>query len=154
MSVTFWCPDAPQKTVPCRLCGISDPPPCWKDCEGIEEVSTLPEINWPDANARAILGLLALGEQDWGELSPENIPEVLRRLLLVLNSAKSREHLITESYDYHPMRISLVGSMPTISPGQRRVSFGNSDDHTVRRLSLLQDLLSQAKSGGYKGCWG
>jgi len=149
MSVTFSAPDAPKKTVPCWMCDDArrweeDPTAvCSSHCDGTLRESTLPEVNFSNHNARGILHLLGLDASDlWGELTCDEIPTVLQRMLPLINVKAQREHLNA------PTVVDTEVGRCTIVWG------GNTDEQTLRRLLSIQELLAEAHKGGFGVSWG
>lgn len=149
MSVTFKSPQAPTELVACWMCADvkrweEDPTAkCHGTCDGMREESTLPEVNFANGNARGVLAIMGCDSEDlYGTLSVEEIPVVLQRLLKVINVEPQREHLI---------------SQPSVEKGAKGCTViwgGNTDDSTIRRLSDIQNLLSQAAKEGFGISWG
>jgi len=72
MSVTFWCPDAPQQKVECNYCvEYPDFEPnehggtCSPWCTRTRMVSESPEINMSNSNAHNMLHALGLVDDDY-----------------------------------------------------------------------------------------
>ena len=125
MSVTFHCPDAPRTEEVCEWCArarqdrddqsaldgewvavdavLSDEDwarvTCDPWCSGTRRVSTAPETNLANSNARGILDLIGLGDDRCGCVATEDIPDVLRRIMGAMNRDSSRAHLITGMRD-------------------------------------------------------
>jgi hypothetical protein len=129
MSVTFWCPEAPRRTVtkPCDFPGCVPGNRCGYCDDGVESerVSDAPEFNLCNGNARAILGLVGLaampepiewtlhpstsenetalpiftGGELYGELTLDQMATIRQRLLVLLNSAKRRAPGIREGVE-------------------------------------------------------
>ena len=163
MSVDFFSPDAPTRYVPCETCEIEREcrgpnAKCYDGCTGTEEASVLPVVNFSNTNARGVLEILGLGSELYGCVNVENIPDVLQRLVVVLNCRVERQHLIRSAsdrwaYDPHVVTNCETG-LPTISRGIRVIECSNTDAHNVRRLTAIQDLLVKAHEEGFKVCWG
>ena len=186
MSVTFWVPDAPRHDETCEWCTrartkrdgdcaldkqwVKDPSrlsdedwarvTCDPWCGGTHEVSAAPEVNFANANARAVLALLNLNPADLcGSLQTDEISPVLQRLLVVMNRGQARAHLVREGSDRRAfeaprMMVDPDTGMDTISRGCRVIDGGNTDEQTMRRLGTVRDLLSHAQEHGFSVSWG
>lgn len=166
MSMTFCCWEAPRKVVPCWYCEHykSTSPDllvdgkCDRFCPGTEEVSEAPELNLSNDSALGILGLLGLPRQDGGTVEAQEVPDVLRKVIRALNVEADRQGLVREGYDEraHEARIERDAEtgLPTISTGCRVVSFGTTDEQTVRQLTVLRELLVYAADRGLPVGWG
>jgi len=168
MSVTFWCPEAPReyKRVPCDApsmgltcepgdrCGYCDDG--WME----EKVTECPEVDLANANARQIVALLQMGDpnEEYGDLKVEDIPSVLRRIMVVLAKDGEREHLVRETFDgraHEPrMMKDPETGMDRISCGPRVIDMGNTDAQTVRRVTNIRNLLTWAHEQGLDVSWG
>src|SRR3989338_4558037 len=94
MSMTFWCPDASCKSVPCEFCAdwlargwIAEGERCDKFCTGSTEVSEAPEVNMSNTSAAGVLFLLGFqgDECECGSCDGAT----MRRLLLARNRDRS-----------------------------------------------------------------
>jgi hypothetical protein len=149
MSVQFSSHDAPTETVPCWMCADvkrweeDSTAKCSGTCDGMREQSTLPEVSFANGNARGVLALMGCDADDLcGTLSVEEIPVVLQRLLKVINMESQRQHLV---------------ALPSVEKGAKGCTVfrsGNTDEGTLRRLSDIQNLLSQSAKGGFGVSWG
>ncbi|MBR8054728.1 hypothetical protein [Burkholderia vietnamiensis] len=90
MSITFWAPDAPTRTVIHQPEGYE---------EYTEEVSVLPEIKLVDSNAFAMLEALGVAPDQCGSWSASELGELLRRALKVANVQSLREPATSETLD-------------------------------------------------------
>ncbi|MBR8030062.1 hypothetical protein KDX27_34800 [Burkholderia cenocepacia] len=147
MSITFWAPDAPTRTVIHRPEGYE---------EYTEEVSVLPEIKLVDSNAFAMLEAFGLAPDQCGSWSASELPEMLRRAVKVANLQSLRELATSETLDTQgAMRVlDRSGGVVSIGRGPRMVSLGRTDDY-IRRVALrFVDLFQQAQAGGYQVSWG
>ena len=147
MSITFWCPDAPQVTeeVTCRLCDGTgkaywdETQPC-ECCRGTgkETVtsSTLPEINLSNSNAHAFLKQFGVEDDYCGRIEVAALPdlEVKAKLLSVGITAPFLEK---ESV--------VMGNL---------VLCGRDMEYIRTRGSEFFDLFHKAHSAGYPVCWG
>lgn len=170
MSVTFWCPEAPRKPVPCQFCqgeyvdfpkGNGRGGKCDRFCTGFENVSEAPEVNMGSGNAGAILSLLDIPSgAECGEPCGEvvDIADFRRRIVRARNA--NRSHL---EADYVELPGGHAGvaviededGLPRIQRmGARMISFGNTDDQTVRRLEALDRLATWAQANNQRITWG
>jgi hypothetical protein len=186
MSVTFWCPDAPSTTEVCEWCARTrkdrdDVPAldgawvqdmdaltddqwaqarCNPWCQGTRQVSSAPEANFANANARGVLALMGLDSDDLcGSLESTEIPAVMQRLMVAMNRDDARSHLVAPTVDRRAFDQPRVVEDPdtglsTITRGCRVIECGNTDEHTLRRLGFVRDLLSFAHIDGYSVVWG
>lgn len=164
--MTFCCWEAPRKVVPCGYCEYyrSTSPDdlvdgkCDRYCPGTEEVSEAPELNLSNVSAYSILRLLGLPPEDGGTIQAHEVPDVLRRVIRALNVDADRAGLVREGFDEraHAPRIEhdKTTGLPTISTGCRSVSFGTTDEQTVRWLTVLQEILTYAADRELPVGWG
>lgn len=145
MSITFWAPDAPTQQV--------RPYPDEPNYE--ETVSTLPELNISNANARVFLRLLGLPEDDCGGIRRDDLPafamkaiELLNREGLLLASERPR----SDSRSLSPHNQS--GNVIELRQGPRCIDFGLSVSQLERYATTFAELVTQAYRGGYDVCWG
>jgi hypothetical protein len=136
---------------------------CSPWCKGVEKVSTAPEVNFANANARGVLGLMGQDPSElWGTIEVKDIPAVMQNLFKPANSRNSRSHLDVEPSDSQTEIASKVTvdpetGIPTISPPRltcRVIDVGNTDLDTLRRVNAIMNLLSEAHKGGFDVCWG
>ena len=149
MSVTFSCPAAPTRQVPCEWCAryaVESPEylvdgKCDKYCTGMQTEYTSPLVNLSGYNAAHIQRLLGLPRDEYGSLPVSEVPDVLRRILRVLNVDQDRAGLVEDSGEER-------GAL-----GARMVSFGNTDEDTTRRLTSMRTLLIYAVEHGFDVAW-
>ena len=166
MSVTFWCPDAPTKSVPCRFCneewamfpeGNGRGGKCDQFCTGSTEESVAPEVNLANASARGILGLLGFSNGA-GELCGGCDGGTLKqRLLSAFN--RDRGHLVREASDTpggHAgvLRVQRDNVVHLQRMGARVIDGGNTDEQTQRRLKALWELAEFAQANNFDISWG
>ena len=164
MSVTFWCPEAPRKQVPCRFCteewaefpeGNGKGGKCDRFCTGFEEASEAPEANFGNTTTVGLLGLLGFDSSNlFGSCDGATLRQ---RLFRARNS--SRSHLVENAYDHAGgdagVRVSHEGNVARVERmGARVVSFGNTDEETLRRLTYLEALAVYAQDNGFEISWG
>lgn len=183
MSVTFHCPDAPRTEEVCEWCArarqdrddqsaldgewiavdavLSDEDwarvTCDPWCSGTRRVSTAPETNLANSNARGILDLIGLGDDLCGCVASEDIPDVLRRIMGAMNRDSSRAPLITGMRDERgaPRIVTDPDTgLPTISRGCRVIFGGNTDAQTLRRLETVREVFLHAHQHGFRVAWG
>jgi hypothetical protein len=147
MSITFWAPDAPQRTVIHRPEGYE---------EFTEEVSVLPEIKLVDSNAFAMLEAFGVEPDQCGSWEASQLGEMLRRALKVANVQALRESATSETLDTRgPVRVAGESEgIVSIRRGPRMISIGRTDEYVQRTALRFVDLLQQAQAGGYKVSWG
>ena len=148
MSVTFTADKATfhYEEVPCDFPGCVEGNRCGYCQDGVERqrVSDAPELNLGNGNAVALLGMLALPTTEWGDVEASVVPMVRKTLADALNLRRVRAPLDSEATD--------VGGPGT---GQCRVvSFGNTDDQTMRRLMDLDGVLAWAEENQSGVSWG
>lgn len=165
MSVTFWCPNAPRRTVPCEFCADTlrwadldgftndNGGHCDNWCNGTREESVAPEPNFANANAETLLRLLG-----WTDLSGECDGATMRqRIFKVRNIDRT-----TAVYDAYELAGGYAGTVMVTENGMSRIerrgariiSGGNTDQQTLRRLCNLEDLAHWAQDNDQKICWG
>lgn len=90
-------------------------------------------LNFSNANAAAVIRLLNLeDDRGCGSLSSEEVPSVLRRCLLIINSERTRSQETEDPYEEGGIDSARV------------ISFGRNDDYIIRRVSEIRDLLVEA----------
>lgn len=186
MSMTFRCPGAPTRSETCGWCvgvrnyrdgpfaldgeWVRDPAAltdaewarvtCDPWCSGLTTVSTGPEVNLSNANARDVLALLGLPtEDDWGSVQHEDIPAVLRRIMVVMNDGSAREHLVAEPVDRRAFDTPRIVTdsetgLSAITRGARLVFQGNTDANTLHRLERVREVFTFASTNGFTVSWG
>ena len=154
MSVTFWCPDAPRRQIPCKSC-LAAGERCDPYCLGFTVESEAPEVNFANGNAAAILELLGYCSAPGGEV-PDTA--VFRRRIVRARNI-DRSHLEHEGYELpggHGVAVVRdEDGIDRIQPmGCRVVSFGNTDEQTLRRLEALDRLAAFAQEHKLEIVWG
>ena len=166
MSVTFRCPDSPQFMTDCEWCKEaryykkyqSALDGAWIEegqelteeewgritcdpyCNGSYLEGEAPEVNFSNYNARGVLSLLGLSNL-YGELPPEDLSEILRRIDIINTNCEWRERLVEE---------------PRTEIGERgaRVFYGgNTDAQTLRRIAELRKVFEYAAQHGTRVSW-
>lgn len=166
MSITFTCPEAPRHEVECPFCvearergWVESHENCDPYCSGTSRESEAPEVNFANGNAMDLCRLLNLSTECWGEVSAEELPALQRRLIQALNVDSHRSHLVIDGYELEPGHAGTAivhedGLARIERRGPRVVSFGNTDDQTIRRLSALQTLVTFATENNFPITWG
>jgi len=165
MSVTFWCPDAPRKQVPCRFCiewrekGWVEPHEnCDQFCNGTTEESEAPEINLSNGDVGAILRLLGWTDQD-DYLGGECDPATLRQRVFRASNGDVGA-ATAEPYELEPGHagVAVVKDEDGIDRIERRgprvISFGYTDEQVRDRLERLDTLARWAQEHGHQVAWG
>jgi hypothetical protein len=138
MSITFTCPEAPVRKVPCKHVedcketGV----PCRPDCDGTTEESEAPECNFANDNALDIMRLVDLPIDYFGEIKVKDIPKLQRALLVTINQPSKRKHLIREPY-----------------ASNHYIDCGNTDEWTLVRLHALRALATYAQEHHLRIVW-
>jgi hypothetical protein len=103
------------------------------------------EVNFANRNARVVLGMLGLGDEDLcGGLEGDELAALRRKLVEVLNVQERRKGAVREA--------SVTGGEGT---GQCMVvDAGNEDSDTVRRLKGVQEVVVWAQDRGLGIGWG
>lgn len=185
MSVTFWIPEAPKKHVPCEWCEkarearsatcaldgkwvheiggvLTDEQwarvTCDPWCPGGDSVSELPEANFANANALALLPLMGLQADYSGSIKCAAIPAVQRAIMRALNVDTKRAHLVREPTDGFALDKPAIltdrfTGIPTVTRGPRVMFAGNTDAQTCERLRRVQAVLAAAAAGGFDVQW-
>jgi hypothetical protein len=164
MSVTFFCPEAPSRVerVPCdspdlglectegARCGYCDDG--WTE----QHVSDSPEASFSNFNTRTVLAALQLPADVIGSLTPDQIPAVLRRCMLVLNRADNREPMVHDGYEEpRQTRVHINDDgLPEITTGPRVIHCAVSDASVICRLRGIQEILAYAAEHDYTVAWG
>ena len=167
MSVSFWCPDAPQNKVACKYCkqdreyygedarenergGC-----CTPVCDGTRMESESPDPNFANTNARAILQLLGM---DAEYLCGSCDAATMRQRLFVARNS-DRSSALRDGYELSPGHLGTVvverDGIPTIERrGCGIIEGGNTDAQTLRRLDALDELATYAQENGFEISWG
>lgn len=186
MSMTFHCPGAPTRSETCEWCvrartdrddrcaldreWVRDPAAltdaewgrvtCDPWCSGSTTVSSGPEVNLSNANARDVLALLGLPtEDDWGSVQHGDIPAVLRRIMVAMNDKSARDHLVAEPVDRRAFDTPRIVTdsetgLSAITRGARLVFQGNTDANTLHRLERVREVFIFASTNGFSVSWG
>jgi hypothetical protein len=148
MSVTFSAQGAEThfEDLPCDFPGCNPGNRCGYCDDGIYRirVGEAPEVNFANANARAILDLLGLPTDDCGTVEADVVPMVRATILGVMNVRRLRAPLDVEA--------SHSGG-----PGTGTchvINCGNTDDHTMRRLADLDAVFGWAEEHKAAVNWG
>jgi len=166
MSVTFWCPEAPRKQVPCRFCGEEwvDFPEgnglggkCDRYCTGFTDESVAPTANFAEGNAIPLLRLLGWTDKDdylGGECDAATMRQ---RIFRVRNS--DRSSALREDYELEPGHAGMAvvhedGLARIESRGPGVYGCGNTDEQTLRRLADLERLALWAQENDHEISWG
>lgn len=123
MSINFYCPDAPAVS------------------EGQEDQAEVPILNLGNDTAKALLRLMHLPDQSEGKVAVSDIPAVTRRLLLTVNSEKTRalEH--------------IPPGKEKGAQGARVVELGMSDRRLQHYATQLLALFDKARKHNYPVVW-
>lgn len=143
------CPEAGSREVPCEFCARyrAESPEylvdgkCDPYCTGFQTEYNGPQVNLSGYNTVLVLRMLDLPSEEYGSIPAAEVPKVLRRVIRALNVSRAREHTVEEAFEER-------GAL-----GARMVSFGNTDEDTVRRLTSMQTLLVYAADNGYEVVW-
>lgn len=163
MSVTFWCPDAPRKRVPCPFCAdyrqrgwIQIGERCDQHCNGTIEVSDAPECSFSQDNSQAILRLLGFQFRG-GDLFGQCSGTTMKRRI---TKARNGDRSAAVRPAYHKkgggagVSVKREGGLTTIQPmGAELYECGNTDEETVGRLEQLWKLATWAKKHGQEIQW-
>jgi len=109
-------------------------------CSSMRTVTLAPEVGWANANARQVLAALGL-EMD-GEISHEDIPDMLQKILRVLN------------IDQIVGRMVRAPSEELGALGCKVIDFGSDTDSFRTRLNDFRNLLIHAHFRGLSVTWG
>lgn len=145
MSVTFFCPEAKSEyvRVPCDFHGCCPEDRCGYCQDGwMEERRTeAPELNLANANARVIIEAAGLPQSDpsdlWGELEPEEMAAVRRRITYLRNRPRD-----------------IQSRTRATESGPRLISFGLDAEGILSRLERLDALLAWAQERRIRISWG
>lgn len=150
MSITFSSPASHVSyiTKPCDFPGCCETNRCGY-CDGGEEqfrVTEAPELNFNNGNARIIINVLGLPQDDpmdmWGKVPSELIPAIRQRIMYLRNRPLALAPYTRETSD-------------TQLPGQCRVILGGIDPVAIlSRLERLDTLLTWAQEHNAPITWG
>jgi len=128
---------------------------CTPWCDGTHMQTQSPEPNFGNGNARNLLALLGFDANDlYGSCDAATMRRAIMR---ALNS--DRSSAVEEGYELAAGHagtavVTDANGMARIERrGPRVVSFGNTDEQTVRRLNRLADLAKYASENGFEISW-
>jgi len=144
MSITFWCPDAPTKTV------VPYPD---DDPNFTMQRSTLPELNLSNANAALVLDAIGEPFDYCGTWEVHQLPHVQRSITRAVNgTAYLRER---PAVDTRVMRQEAQrGNIVTLTRGPRIIDAGMDQGGVRERLTRLGEVVRVAREAGFKVTWG
>lgn len=135
MSVTFWCPDAPRKRVPCPYCR-AEGKRCDAYCNGYDEVSEAPEVNLSNSHAARQLVMLGRDLDLIGVIPASELPAVIRTAIRALATNAAEAHV-------EPPLIETGGE-------GARIFYGGMDpDRLTSAQQRLMQLFAWAADHGY-----
>lgn len=163
MSVTFWCPEAPRKRVPCQFCEdwlkkgwLQEGERCDARCDGTEEVSEAPEANFSQGNAASVLRLLGFptnGNDMYGSCGGTELRQRIFKARNIDRSAAIQAPLHLKGGD-RGVRVSHEGNVATMERmGAEVFHCGNTDEQTLRRLDNLEALAVWAQEHDQEVSW-
>lgn len=167
MCVTFRCPGAPSKQIPCQFCdeswaefpeGNGKGGKCDRLCTGFETQSDAPEADFAEGNAVAILRLLGFDTSDvsclYGECDAGTMRQRIMRARSTDRSALVRE-VHTEAGGYAGTKVvEGEDGLPTIQRMGPTTHFsGNTDERTLERLASLEALALWAQAHNMQIHW-
>ena len=119
-------------------------------------VSTVPELNVANANARVILQMIGVSdEEDTGTIENKNIPTVVRKLIMLKNSdKKSNEFSREDSIDHPRTVVDKTGDIPRIGKqGPTIYNMGLSPDKINYYIDELLKICQVATNNRYDLSW-
>lgn len=154
MSITFYLEETPEKPAPrvkvyCKdlYPSLDDgdfacDPTLERDAQGYYETrSTWPEANFANANARIVLGLLGLPDEDFGVIEAAQVATVRQRLLAALN----REAATRSA--------ARPGQQQVGAHGACVVDCEANAESFKRRLAEVSAVLTAAQTEGVSVIW-
>lgn len=151
MSITYWVPDAPMKTVECEFCAWEKEhaekgekaQPCHAGCDGTMEVSVAPECNFSNRNAHALMEAIGFPiiPDCGGEIAVKDLPALMRRLIFMINTGVAKQ-------------LSRPAYEDTGANGATCIYVGASEFSMQYRLRALQEVASYAAEHKHTLAWG
>jgi hypothetical protein len=112
----------------------------------------VPQLNVANRNAEVIAEILGTGEGDFGWIEPNDIPNVKRRLIRLMNGEV--DHLVIDPSDERgPRRVDRSGDIPRITTGPQMIDFGLSEEQIRGYISRLMPILDFAQKQGLGVSW-
>lgn len=104
------------------------------------------EINMANANARFVMGILGyrISDDGCGEFTNEELPELRRRIILVMNSNMELAREATE-FGGELKAGEIEGNVVRLSQGMRIVDVGLNASQVKERLSRLYQIAEKAQ---------
>jgi len=161
MSINFSAAGAPSRQVPCDFCkwavedGTDRDGRCDATCPGTMTEYDSPIINMSGDNAWDLMPLMGLTPAEYGSVEAAEVPNLLRRIIGLLNRESARQPLLREAGEEQGVRVTVNDEtgLSTIEPMARLISLGNTDVQTVRRLENMRDLCVYAVDHGLPIAW-
>jgi len=160
MSITFTCPAAARIEAPCRWCAkeladgdIEEGEHCSPWCDGTETESVAPEPNFSNSNAYNVLDLLGFS----GIYGSTDGATLRQRILKARNIDRSElvEAPYSEPGGHAGVQVTHEGNVAHMQRmGAATISFGNTDEQTLRRLAQLEELAIWAADHDLEITWG
>lgn len=167
MSTTFTCPESPRTETPCPWCkqavegGYDVDGKCDPWCNGTMTTREAPEVNIGHGAIGGLVRLLGLPGGDtgdiYGSMDATEVADFRRAIFKALN--KDRSSLVVEPYELKGGHAGTAivkdedGTPRIQRMGAGYISFGNTDEQTVRRLTDLDKLAQYAQEKGYGISW-
>ena len=161
-----WHPVGQMEEVECWACdgageedfGDEHGPEECRVCDGTgkkeEFVGPVAEFNVSNANGYEIQRMMGLEPDYAGEITPDDVPTILRRLIKLKNM-DSEQHTQAPSIEQGKARImkDLEGNS-RIGRGPTMIDMGRSESQVNRYLDDLIEMLQYASKHGYGISWG
>lgn len=148
MSITFDCPDAPRHSQPCSYCAEFGAP-CVGGCDGTEQVWEAPHCSFNHIDGPRLLRALGIFDERYcGTIEVEDLPELQRRVIRLLNTDRSSLHRPAERFGGGVRREG-----DRIVRCAEAISLPSNDDAALRRLRDLQQLIRYAQENNYRIVW-
>lgn len=164
MSINFPENGVVRKTIPCPGCNgtgrdayaasYGRDQPCY-DCFGAKEITeteyNFPSIGVSNHNAQIICDLIGVEYESHGWIPPEQVSDVLRRLIYAKN--KPTGGFEREASDDQQTVMDRSGELPTIRRTARMIDPGVSSDQVMRYIDRMIEICQWAKKNDCGVSW-
>lgn len=164
MSITFYCPEAPQvvkDTYDCQCTDWpelgSDPDPDCFSCKGEGQIvfhGKEIEINVSNVNGLELLPYLGLPAEYYGKVESDELSDVLRHIMVHLNRGIDDPGYETTVEEGETRLVTDRDGSQRISKGATMIRAGRQAGYVSDRLKQFQALFKQAVDNGWEVHWG
>jgi hypothetical protein len=148
-----WAPGKRKKVlVPGTKCDPCSPP--WGDGNGKKKewVYDFPKMRIPYMGIKLLTDVLGVEYDDSGSFEPEQLPELKRRLMQIIN--KDAAHYAVDATDEQgAARVDHSGDVPRITRGPRMIGPGVSADAVASGAAEMLKIVDWAQKNGCGVSW-